>query len=186
MTEKEKEAQIAQIEEAYENALAEIAERRRYRMENYYNCVDDYSFGGLCDKADEELKIKLRTIRDIRIEQVQSGGHVVCRSKFYRLVSESGDTCDGIRCGHYGRFFAIDRKCVSLPKRIATLNKKGYRLFCVNRVYECTFSALCKNGAQWRTMTLVDERVEETNEIPHDVREKPYIDYQYDVYFTNE
>ena len=182
---KTKEEQIKAVNESFEKCLKEIQERREYRMKNYYDCVDDYSYGGLCDKADDEMENVLRIRRDIIIEQIENDGKVVRTSSFYRLVSNSGDVCDGAESGRYGEYFSIDGKFVGVPKKLSTLTKKGYKLFKVTRNYSCEFKNVGRYGVQWKTMTLVNEVIEETASIPEYIGKLPYIDYQYDVYFNN-
>lgn len=181
---KTKEEQINEINESFERSLNEIRKRREYRMKNYYDCVDDYSFGGLCDKADDELQNKLEVERDIMIEQVKNDGKVLRHSTFHRLVSNDGLFCDGIRYGKYGAYFTIGDKYIGVPKKLSTLTKKGYKLCKVSRTYECTLKEVSSNGTRWRTMKLVNEIIEEENAIPECIRELPYIDYQYNMYFT--
>ncbi len=182
---KTKEERINEINESFERSMNEIRKRREYRMKNYYDCVDDYSFGGLCDKADDELQNKLCIERDIMIEQVKNDGKVLRNSSFYRLVSNTGDTCDGARFGRYGWYFIIDEKFIGVPKKLSTLAKKGYKLCKVSRTYECTLKEVGSYGTRWRTMKLVNETIEEENAIPECVGELPYIDYQYDMYFND-
>lgn len=183
---KTKEERIKEIQEAYAKSFAEIDKRREYRMKNYYDCVDDYSFGGLCDKADNELEDRLRTERDIMIEQVRNDGKVIRTSFFHRLVSNSGEVCDGAKYGQYGAYFAIDGKFVGVPKKLCTLTEKGYKLYKVERTYECTLKEVCKYGVRWKTMKLVNETITEENEIPDSdsVGELHYIDYQFNEYFN--
>lgn len=183
---KTKEERIKEIKEAYQKKFADIDERRQYRMKNYYDGVDDYSFGGLCDKADNELEDKLRTERDILIEQVENDDKVIRTSFFHRLVSNTGEVCDGARYGQYGAYFTIDGRFVGVPKKLCTLTKKGYKLYKVKRTYECTLKEVCKYGARWRRMKLVNETMTEENEIPDSVGELHYIDYQYNEYFNHK
>lgn len=181
---KTKEEQIKAVNESFEKCLKEIQERLEYRMKNYYDCVDDYSYGGICDKADDELEDKLRIKRDIIIEQIENDGKVVRKSSFYRLVSKT-DMCDGARSGRYGEYFTIDGKFVGVPKKLDTLIKKGYKLYKVSRTYECTLKEVSEHGVKWRTMELVDEVIKEEKTMPQYVGVFPYIDYQYDAYFNN-
>lgn len=181
-----KEEKIKAIKMAFEKSLCEINKRREYRMKNYYDCIDDYSWGGLCDKADDELEDNLRIKRDIMIEQVENDGKIVRNSSFYRLVSNSGDVCDGARGGRYGEYFSIDDKFVGVPKKLCTLTKKGYRLYRVSRMYECTLKDVVHYGVRWRSMKLVNETIVEENAVPEYIGELPYIDYQFDTYFNNQ
>lgn len=179
------EQRIQSINEWFNNAVKEINERREYRMKNYYDCVDDYSYGGLCDKADDELEDKLRTQRDILIEQAKNDGKVIRQSSFYRLVSATG-SCEGASYGEYGEYFAIDGKFVGVPKRLSTLTKKGYKLVHVERTYECVFREMGKYGVLWKSMVLLDEKISQCDAVPDYIGNKPSIDFQYDLYFNKD
>lgn len=48
---KEQQDKINAINKWFDNAVAELDRGRQARMENYYNCLDDYSWVGICDKA---------------------------------------------------------------------------------------------------------------------------------------
>lgn len=180
---KTKEEQIAEIEKSFAFGMSAIQERRNYRMKNYYDCVDDYSFGGLCDKADDELENRLRTTREIKIEEVMNDGKVIRQSSFYRLVSDKSK-CDGAKCGRYGEYFVIDDKIVGVPKKLSTLSKKGYKLFHIKRKYECTLKEVNKHGVVWRRMNLISEEVTEVKNIPNFIGELSFIDYQFETYFN--
>lgn len=182
---KTKEEKINEIKESFERNMEEIRKRREYRMKNYYDCVDDYSFGGICDKADDELANKLYIKRDVMIEQVENDGKVIRNSSFFRLASNDGAFCDGARWGQYGAYFEISGKFVGVPKKLNTLTKKGYKLYKVSRTYECTFKDVGSHGIRWSTMKLVNEIVNEENNMPEYIGELPYIDYQFNVYFNN-
>ena len=180
-----KEEQVERINNLFSAKIEEIQKRRNYRMENYYNCVDDYSFGGLCDKADNELENRLRLERDIMIEQVMNGGKVIRESSFYRLISDT-DKCDGAQCGRYGEFFTIDGKFIGVPKKMSTLTKKGYKLFHIARTYECTLKEVNEYGAQWQSMKIANEIITEVQYAPEFIGRLSYIDYQYETYFNQK
>ena len=183
----EQQAQIRGINESFDSKMKSINERREYRMENYYNCVDDYSFGGLYDKADNELEDKYRIERDILIEQVENGGYYERTSSFYRLRDSEGNTADGASDGQYGSYFYINEKFVGVPKKVATLEKKGYTLELVTRKYKCIFKGFSKHGhIMNKDMELVEEIVAQVTQetMPEYIGRMSYIDYQYQTYFA--
>lgn len=177
----EKELKIQEINHTFEQRQKEINERREYRMKNYYDCIDDYSWGGICDQADNELEDKYRMERDILIEQVNGNGKVKRTSSFYRLVSNS-DFCDGASEGQYGQYFKIDGCFIGVPKKLATLKKKGFSLIFIERTYECSFKTINKYGVVWKDIVLLNEKKTEVqdNTMPEWIGRKPYIDYQFD------
>lgn len=182
-----KEKQIQAIKDAFEKAMAEINERREYRMRNYYDCIDDYSFGGICDKADNELEDMLRVQRDIKIEQVENNGSYFRTSMFYRLRDNEGNVALGAKSGKWGEFFVINDKCVSVPKRLATLTRKGYRLEQVIRTYMCAFKNIMNGHIVNKSMALIEEKVVDVTQdsMPDYIGGLPYIDWQYESYFKD-
>ncbi len=183
----EQQAQIRSINESFESKVRSIDERRQYRMENYYNCVDDYSFGGICDKADNELEDRCRVERGILIEQVQNGGYYVRTSSFYRLRDNEGHTADGASNGQYGSYFDINGKRVGVPKKVATLEKKGYTLELVTRKYKCVFKGFSSHGNVLnKEMKCIEESVTHVTQetMPEYIGRMSYIDYQYSAYFA--
>lgn len=187
---KDKEELIKKVQDVFDKRVAEINARREYRMRNYYECVDDYSFGGICDKADNELEDIYRIERDILIEQINNDGHYYHKSSFYRLRNtNNGNVANGAFCGQYGLFFAIDGKYISLPKKVATLAKKGYILECIERTYKCVFKKISDKGNVINAqMECVDEKctivTQET--MPEYVGRLPYYDWQYEEFFNNK
>ena len=184
---KEQEARIAEINANFDAKVAEINKRRQYRMQNYYDCVDDYSYGGLCDKADNELEDRYRVERDILIEEVKNGGKREISSSFYRLKNQKGEVrCSGGSSGVYGQYFTADGKIIGLPKRITTLEKKGYILEKVSRVYRGKFKMITNRGnIVYKELELVSEDVERVTQdtMPTIVPQQPYVDWQYESYF---
>lgn len=182
-----KEERIAAINARYDEAVAEINKRREYRMNNYYNCVDDYSWGGICDKADNELQDRLRTERDIEIEQVKNDGYYLRHSEFYRLVDDNGNEALGTSYGRYGHYFAIGGKFVSVPKRVATLEKKGYRLERVTRQYRCVFKKFSNKGnVVNKEMSIVSETIEKVETMPEHIGSLSFLDWHYENDFKQD
>lgn len=172
---------INEINAVFENAVKAINERREYRMENYYNCVDDYSWGGLCDKADNELEDRLRIARDKQIEEVINGGYHVETVTMYRLKDGNGNSTIGAKYGQWGEFFTINGKFVGVPKRVATLEKKGYILEKITRTFHCVFKGWSDKGYElYKSIDLVDECVERVTTMPNYIGRQPWIDYLFE------
>jgi hypothetical protein len=188
MTPQEIQLRINEINADYEKVVASIEKRREYRMKNYLDCIDDYSWGGLCDQADNLLEDRYRTARDIRIEQVQNDGYYYRTSTFYRLRDDNGNVADGATYGQYGEYFRINGKFVGVPKKVSTLTKKGYALEKVTRTYKCTFKDISKHGNILnKSMECVEETITEVTQdnMPECIGELNYIDFQYNEYFNH-
>lgn len=180
-------AEIQSILDSFENGMKAIRERREYRMKNYYDCVDDYSFGGICDQADNQLQNELEITRNIRIQEVLNGGFYIRKSEFYRLSDENGNSTTGTHSGRYGDFFVINDKCVSVPKKVATLEKKGYTLEKIERTYKCTYKGFSNKGnVMCQTMEIASETITKVTEMPDYIGNLSYIDWQYDAYFSQD
>ena len=179
---------IEKINQAFQKTCEAIDERRAYRMKNYYDCIDDYSWGGPCDKADNDAENRARITRDIRIQEVIGNGRHTLHSTFYQLVDEKGNKARGANYGRYGFYFAFADKCVGVPKRVQTLTKKGYRLELVERTFSCVFKGFSRNGyLLYSDMQLLDEKTTVVeNEMPEYIAEFPFADVQYEENFANK
>lgn len=183
----EQQKQIQNINATFESRRAAIDERRNYRMENYYNCVDDYSFGGICDQADNQQEDRYRTERDILIEQVENNGYYYRDSSFYRLRDDNGNVANGANDGQYGPYFAINGKFIGVPKKVSTLIKKGYTLELVTRKYKCIYKGFSSKGNLMnRSMECVEETISEVTQesMPDYIGSLRYIDFQFEEYFS--
>lgn len=185
---KEQQDKINAINKWFDNAVAELDRGRKARMENYYNCIDDYSWGGICDKAANQQEDMWREQKRLQIEEVMNGGYFVVETETYRIVDAEGNCSTRCGCGEYGYFFSINGKFVGLPKRLATLTKKGYTLEKVERTYHCTFKDITFEGrVHCKSMELVSEVVTPITQetMPTWLPSYDYYDYQYDSYFFN-
>ncbi len=126
---------IALAIESRDEALAELQKQEDRRMENYYNCVDDYSWGGLCSKANIMARDRVKRNCQERIEEIVRGGFLVKtrRVNILRDIETGEVAACGVREGEYGPYFktyeAFGSKYISFAKRISTYEKKGFRPF---------------------------------------------------------
>lgn len=158
----EQRVKIAAINDSFEKSMERINESRRYRMENYYNCIDDYSYGGLCDKADDEAQRKLEVARDLRIEKVKNG-KIIKNTSHWVLEDLNGNVVSHRPFeGKFGWCFfdGVNNKWVSMAKRQETFLKKGYRMVRVDVTFECDFAGefLKNGGVKWTKCERVRER----------------------------
>lgn len=123
-------AQIAAAQESHDNTIKRLREDEDKRMENYYNCVDDYSWGGLCSKANAIAQDRAHQALQDRIEEIVRGGFLIRsrRVNILRSLATGEVVATGIHDGTYGPYFRTDDgKFVNLAVRVATYEKKGYK-----------------------------------------------------------
>lgn len=182
-----KEERIKQINDAYEATMREINERRDYRMRNYLDCVDDYSWGGRCDTADSRLENRAKIQRDCLLEQVENDGYFVRMASEYILLNQDGKVVsENLFWGQYGLCFRTnDNNYVGVPKRMATLTKKGYMVVRVDRTFKCVFGGWTDNGnMRYENIELIsEERV--MDELPTSVPDN-YLIWSWRVLLNNK
>ena len=175
---------INAIEESFKRQMESINERRAYRAQNYYDCVDDYSWGGLCDKADNEEENRLVISKQIAIEEVKNGGYHVVNTCYYQLRDNEGNVAIGARSGQWGEYFTINGKYVGVPKRVATLEKKGYILEKVSHTYHCVYKGWSSNREYilYKSIERVSEQIERVTKdtMPSYIGNLPWVDYLYE------
>lgn len=175
---KEQVIKIEAAEDAFKEQMQNLIDEENRRMERYYNGEDDYSFGGLCSIANSNARAKLSQIHSDCVESIVRGGfvlkqtsHSILTDKFGNLVSTE------IKFGKYGCFFKDGDKFISVPKTNATLERKGYKMFRVDRIYACVPCGETSTGKlRYKDIRLEGEDMFEDVE-PHS---KTWIDYCYE------
>ena len=126
--------QIAQIERAKsscERRLAELQKEEDERMQRYYDCVDDYSWGGPCSKANAVAQDRVKFEFREAVEMIVRGGFVIRKwqENILREIGSGDVVAEGTHDGKYGRYFTLKdgKGYVSCSKRVQTYEKKGYR-----------------------------------------------------------
>lgn len=136
----EQAARIAEINARFEKAIQPLREEEERRMERYYDCQDDYGWGGVCSMVTEGKIRELEYGRDRMIESVIRGGFCIDETKFSRLLTIDGKPVMGARLvmGKYGWCWIVgdDEKFIGVPKRLKTLNDKGYTMELEHRIYK--------------------------------------------------
>lgn len=165
---------IASLNASIENSRAGM----EYRMQNYYNCVDDYSYGGPCDQAaSSNISHCSRTI-EILQEQLKRG--TFTREPFRRqvlctlsgeIVSEKIINTRFGSCWVYGGF--DNGTFVSLAKKASTYAMKGYKVMTIVETVDWFWlTSSTKNGATRVESVLVEKHMEEATvdemKNPHD------------------
>jgi len=128
----------------------EITSRRegmKYRMENYYNCVDDYSYGGLCDKAAEESILESKTKINIYKEFLERGEVVEVFEREILTDLNNKDLKAKVVDGRYGKVWIYTKEennkvnaiFVGCAKKPVTYEKKGYKVRKVTETVKLTY-----------------------------------------------
>lgn len=140
-------SQVEAIIAGFDKQDAEAYKNMDYRMQNYYNCVDDYSYGGICDKVAQEGISNRRYKKDILTTQITTGKpisdvnitHVLCDINTGEIVSER------IVKGAFGYCWIIGGKngapvsFVGIYRKPSTYASKGYMVKTVKTYYEYYF-----------------------------------------------
>lgn len=146
----------------FEEENEQMRKNADYRMQNYFNCVDDYSWGGLCDKAASEAYGKRLDLYNNLATQMRDGAFVK-DCNFPVLVDMDGNiVSDKIVNGRFGNCWIINEKdgvkFVGLAKKQSTYAKKGYKV--MTRVYTFEYYYLTNGKVVHRL--LDDQLVEST------------------------
>lgn len=114
----------------YEVAQKQMIENNEYRMMNYYNCVDDYSWGGLCDRAADEVSRERTTLKNNLEIQLKNGAFVETFETSVLCDMDFNIVSDRIVNGKFGECWILKNdnsvSFVGVAKKQSTYNKKGY------------------------------------------------------------
>lgn len=127
--------------QAHINALKiEHNKNTDYRMMNYYNCVDDYSWGGRCDQAQDHEMSRMKGMLYNVLEQEENGGFCKEIAYAYELQDMDGNVLSTkLVNGKFGLCFIIKKSehdvCfVGATKNQSTFAKKGFKV--ITKTYE--------------------------------------------------
>lgn len=154
------------------STLKTISENQQSRMENYYNCIDDYSYGGICDKASDQHRNWLNHAIQTLKEQLESGKPEIKDFHIELLCDLNGNiVSDRIVNGRFGPCWIIkdgeNVSFVSCLKTQKTYNKKGFKI--MRKIYETEFYFLAasgKNGLKTK-QRVISERTEDTDDVAY-------------------
>lgn len=156
------EEKIAQIEKRAKAAIQPHLDAQKSRMENYYNCIDDYSYGGICDQASNEAISLIKHSAKLLIEQVKNNGKLEFRSSQACLFSLNTNEfiTDKIVRTKWGKCFVFNNTFVGCSKKLSTFKKKGYYVKTRERLFECVFTGKFTNNNNLviNDLTLIDEK----------------------------
>lgn len=142
------------------------------RAENYYNCLDDYSYGGICDRAAVDGISERGMQRRALQEQIENGAFVeVFKSNV--LLYQGKVVSDRVVNGRFGPCWIIPGEkgsapgFVSVAKKASTYEKKGFEVKTreIKLEYYYTGGQFQKNGhLKFKSRILSDEITNEFNE----------------------
>jgi hypothetical protein len=127
---------------SYDKKIKELEERQEYRAQNYYNCVDDYSFcNPIHDAVDSSFRVRALQCRDYELETLEFGFCTVVSMQSL-LFNEAGEICaEGTNYGKFGSYFRLfNGGFVGVPKKAVTLKLKGYTMQERKTTYKARFT----------------------------------------------
>lgn len=127
---------VEQIQKIFSGIDADnkvAAEAATYRMNNYFNCVDDYSWGGICDQSADRSRSQRESLRYALKDQLENGGNAFVETFDIPVLCDMNgrELTDRVVSGKYGLCWIIGNDCptfVGVSKKQATYNKKGYQV----------------------------------------------------------
>ena len=163
-----KELKRQEIVSNYEKTMADMEERHEKRAENYYNCVDDYSFNSpYHNAADSSRENQATMLRDYSLEMLDYG-YCTIKSEYSVLMNTDGTICaEGTFYGQYGSCFRLfNGGFVGVPKKADTLLAKGYTMHLCEKVYKANFTGKFskKGNPIFDQITLVNETLTDSIE----------------------
>lgn len=165
---------IEKLEQNRQNALAPYYEIQDDRMRRYFDCQDDTILGGISDQVTSETISKINRHYDMLIEQELNGGFLVRREKTICLFREGVLVSDKICYGKFGYFFVLtDGTFVSVAKKKATFDKKGFEVKVMEVDYKCSFVKITDKGF------VIYDNIQELQKIQKD------FDFKNDTFSEN-
>lgn len=128
------------VESKLTSMIESARENSEYRMKNYYDCVDDYSWGGACDQAANQQINSIRMVLDLLKQQEANDGYIYKTITELELQTLEGKVLSNkIVKGRFGYCFVWDTdsegvKFCGLSKKQSTFEKKGFVV--VSKHYE--------------------------------------------------
>jgi len=163
-----KKLQRQEIIAQYDKTMAEIEKRHEERAANYYNCIDDYSFGSSYHASADSSRInQARMLRDYSLEMLENG-YCTIESECSILLDNNGNVCaEGTFYGKFGACFRLfNGGFISVPKKMETIKSKGYTMYMRRKVYKAYFTGKFsqKGNPIFDKITIVNETLTESIE----------------------
>lgn len=173
---------IASIERGKDETLRQLQEQERGRMERYYDCVDDYSWGGICSQVNAQAQSTAQRRADALIAQIINGGYLTGETRQLCLFDLEGNfITDHIIQTRYGYAFVYDGTFVNIAKRQATYAKKGYIAKTRVRSYKFVFTGnyTRKGNRVYQDLELLEETFKTDEEIELTSFSQDWLDWLY-------
>lgn len=160
--------EVAKFEEHCKYEDEQYRKNADYRMQNYYNCVDDYSWGGICDQIADRAKRERDADLSLLKEQLKLGKAISDQQHCSILVDAETKqiVSERIVKGKFGDCWIIkngnDVKFVSVAKKQSTYQKKGYLVFAKH--YHFEYYGYFSKGVKIQLRILKTEILEELPE----------------------
>jgi hypothetical protein len=165
---------IEMLEQNRKNALAPYYEIQNDRMQRYFDCQDDTILGGISDQVTSDTISKINRGFDLAIEQELNGGFLVRSEKTIALFKNGVMVSDKICSGKFGLFFVLtDNSFVSVAKKKATFDKKGFDVRVIEIDYKCNYVRISDKGF------VIYNNIEEISNVERD------FDFSTDSFSTN-
>lgn len=146
----------------FEEENEQMRKNADYRMQNYFDCVDDYSWGGLCDKAASDAYGKRLSLYNNLATQMREGAFVDDVEISVLVDFDGNILSDKIVNGKFGECWVINNgqgvKFVGVAKKQSTYAKKGYKVMTL--VYTIEYYYLTNGKVVSR---LLDEQLVESS-----------------------
>lgn len=154
---------IEKLEQARQNALAPYYEIQNDRWNRYMDCQDDTIIGGMSDQVTSNTISKIKRTYDILIEQELNGGFLLRSEKSICLFKDGILVSEKLCKGKFGLFFVLtDGSFVSVAKKKATFDKKGFEVKISQTDYKCNFVRITDKGF------VIYNNIEEVQKINQD------------------
>ena len=136
------------LEQNRQNALKPYREIQDDRMKRYFDCQDDSIMGGISWEVTSKTMKQINRKYDILVEQEMNGGFLYREESSIQLYRNGEMVSDKLCRGKFGLFFVlIDGSFVSVAKKKATFDKKGFEVKFVTNGYRLNFTRIAENGS---------------------------------------
>lgn len=162
-------SKIAAVKDAHDKTIKQLQEDEDRRAEHYYDCLDEYSYGGPCSVANGLAMRRADKVLEDRIEEIVRGGFLIRerRVNILRDIESGNIVATGTHEGTYGRYFRTeDGKFVGCAKKVDTYSKKGYIPFVQTITEKIVRDGYWRNGdPRYKAVEVVSTTEEVSTEI---------------------
>ena len=173
--------QIAKLEAEYKAITDNALENAKYRMQNYLDCKDDYSWGGACDQASDNEVRQAKLHLDLSKEQIINGGFLTYNSTktVFKNIDSDEVVGEGMFNGDYGSCCRLnDGRYIGQAKRLSTYAKKGLKLYIQETEYKMVYSGISKNGNPiYKNIEVLEQN--ETESTSGEFKRASIVDFYY-------